>query len=246
MLIIPIGDINPRKTTPYVNYSLIGLNILAFLLFAFRSDYPAIVETYGLVPAHLQPFDFITAMFLHGSLWHLLGNMLYLWICGDNVEDRLGHFGYLALYLGAGIMAGLAHSVMVQHTAMSISPFSYTTDMISEAEIPCIGASGAIAGILGAYLVIFPKNKIKFFYLIWLFVFIFPGVFYLASFWAIGFWFIQQLLLTYIENVYKMPSGIAYWAHIGGFLIGLICAGVLIMTGLVQPGVRLSRYRRYK
>ncbi|GAI14337.1 unnamed protein product [marine sediment metagenome] len=222
MIILPIGDINPRKTVPYVNYTIIGLNIIIFFLFSFRSDYQQLVLNYGLVPARLEITDFIASMFLHGSVWHLLGNMLYLWICGDNVEDRLGHFGYIVLYVGAGIAAGLVHSMMVSAMA---------------SEIPCIGASGAIAGVLGAYVIIFPKSKIKFFYLFWLYIFIRMGVFHLVSMWAIGFWFVQQLFLTYLASAYQMPSSIAYWAHIGGFIIGAISIGLLRLSGIVRGGI---------
>lgn len=217
---LPIGDINPRRTIPYVNYILIGLNVVIFFLFYFRIDYDRTVLSYGLVPARLEAFDFITSIFLHGSFFHLLGNMLYLWICGDNVEDRLGHLGYSVLYVGSGVAAGLAHTLMT-----------------SSSMVPCIGASGAIAGVLGAYVVIFPKSRIKVFYMFWFYIFIRMGVFQLTSIWAIGFWFIQQLFLTWLANAYQMPSGIAYWAHIGGFVIGAICIGLLRLSGMVRGGV---------
>lgn len=170
------------------------------------------------MPLHPQTITFITSLFLHGGLLHLFGNMLFLWICGDNVEDRLGHLGFLLLYLASGIIASLTH---IQMTAMP--------------EVPSIGASGAISGILGAYVVLFPRSKIRFWYLFWFYLFFRMGTFTLASVWAIGFWFIEQLLLGYL-TLSSHAVGVAYWAHIGGFVFGLIIVGLLRLSGLVHGG----------
>lgn len=217
MIILPIGDVNSREKFPYVTYLLIVTNCVIFFIWGFGNDYEKIVLNYGLIPEQTQPFTFITSIFLHGSILHLFGNMLYLWICGDNVEDKLGHFSYLALYLFSGITAGLFH-----------------WQLNLGSDIPTIGASGAIAGVLGAYLILFPKSRIKFWYFFWIFIFIRTGVFYLATIWALGFWFIEQLLLVYFESANKLPSGVAYWAHIGGFTFGVLIALFLRFTGLVQ------------
>ncbi|MEK7449189.1 MAG: rhomboid family intramembrane serine protease [Planctomycetota bacterium] len=227
MLILPIGDINPRRTVPYVNYLLIAVNTAVFILLGFQENYDLIVSRYGLTPAQIKPLTFITSMFLHGSIFHLVGNMLFLWICGDNVEDRLGHLGFLLLYLTAGLVAGGAHILM-------ISP--------AEKMIPCIGASGAISGIMGAYLVLFPGSRIKFWYFFFFYFFIRTGTFMLTSFWAIGFWFAEQLLLTFISSAYQMPSGVAYWAHIGGFVFAFIIVLLIRSTGIVQGGLRKKHY----
>jgi len=220
MIILPIGDINPRTRVPFVNYTLLALNIGIFFILYFGQDYERVVRQFGLVPLHPQPITFITSLFLHGGILHLLGNMLFLWICGDNVEDRLGHFGFLLLYLASGIIAHLTH------IKMTTSP-----------EIPCIGASGAISGVLGAYVVLFPTSKIKFWYFFWLLFIPRAGTFTLASVWALGFWFIEQLLLGYLTSSYQ-SVGVAYWAHIGGFVFGLMIVGILRFTGLVRGGIK--------
>lgn len=187
-------------------------------MFYFSPDYEKIVQHFGLIPLHAQPLTFVTSIFLHGSIFHLLGNMLFLWICGDNVEDRLGHFGFLLFYLAAGIIASLTH---IKMTTMP--------------GIPCIGASGAISGVLGAYVVLFPKSKIKFWYLFWFYLIFRTGTFTLASVWALGFWFIEQLLLGYL-NLSVQSGGVAYWAHIGGFISGLLIVGLLRFSGVVRGG----------
>lgn len=218
MIIIPIGDINPRTRVPFVNYTILVLNIGIFFMLYFSSDYGETVQQFGLIPLHPQPVTFITSLFLHGGVLHLLGNMLFLWICGDNVEDRLGHIGYLLLYLAAGIIAAFTHIKM--------------TNM---PEIPCIGASGAISGVLGAYVVLFPTSKIKFWYLFWFYLIFRSGTFTLTSVWALGFWFGEQLLLGYL-TLSNNAVGVAYWAHIGGFGFGLIMVGLLRLTGLTRGG----------
>lgn len=203
MLIIPIGDINPRQRIPLINYAILIINIVVFILLAFKPNYRELVAQYGLIPQEHIWYTFITSTFLHADIFHLLGNMLFLWIVGDNVEDKFGHLMFLFVYLISGIVAGVAHTIMF--------PIS---------NIPCIGASGAVAGILGIYVVFFPFSRIKFWYFFWFWFFIRMGIFTLASIWAIGFWFLEQLLLAEIVKA----QGIAYWAHIGGFLLGVTIA----------------------
>lgn len=213
-MFLPIGDVNPTERTPYVNYGLIGINVAAFLLFGLAGgkQYAGFVMEYGLIPAHLEAPDFVTAMFLHADLFHLLGNMLFLWICGDNVEDRFGHLAYLGIYLGSGLAASIAHIAMA-----------------SGSDVPCIGASGAIAGVLGAYVVLFPQARIKFFY--WFGIF-WTGVTYIRSMWAIGFWFVEQFFMGSLDSLQSDDmTGVAYWAHVGGFVLG-----GLVTFGLAQMG----------
>lgn len=202
---LPIRDENPSRIFPFVNWAIIIACILIFLWTASRgqSGFEAIVEAYGLSPseilrgAALQTF--LTSIFLHGDLLHLLGNMLYLYIFGDNVEDMCGHLGYIAFYLLCGILASLAHIL---------------TNWGS--PIPAIGASGAISGVLGAYVILFPRVRIltaipfgPFFRIV-----------YVPAYLAIGLWFVYQFLLA----LFAAGSGIAYWAHVGGFISGLALA----------------------
>ncbi|MBI3098105.1 MAG: rhomboid family intramembrane serine protease [Planctomycetes bacterium] len=213
-MFLPIGDVNPTERTPYVNYAFIGINVAAFLMFgvAGGAHYAGFVREYGLVPARLQAPDFLTAMFLHADFLHLIGNMLFLWICGDNVEDRYGHLGYIGIYLGSGLAASIAHIAM--------SPGS---------DIPCIGASGAIAGVLGAYVVMFPHARIKFWY--W-FGLLWSGVTYIRAMWAIGFWFVEQFFMGSLASFEAGGmTGVAYWAHVGGFVLGAAAT-----FGLAQLG----------
>ena len=196
-MFLPIGDENPRERTPYVNYALLAANIAVFLLVQLPSPDGAI--RWAMRPASLEPITLFTSMFLHAGVLHLAGNMLFLWICGDNVEDRLGHVGYLFFYLGWGLAAAVAHL--------------YTT---AHPDIPTLGASGAISGVMAAYVVFFPRHRIKMF--IW-FMFYIDRIFIPAWAW-IGFWFAEQIFLSSAGQ----GDGVAYAAHIGGFLAGLAVA----------------------
>lgn len=196
-MFLPIGDENPRERTPYVNYALLAANVFVFLFVQLPSRDMAI--RWAMLPERLDPATLVTCLFLHANLLHLAGNMLFLWICGDNVEDRLGHLGYAIFYLGAGLAADFAHV--------------FTT---TRPDIPTLGASGAISGVLAAYVVFFPRHRIKM--LLWLWVYIDR---ILVPAWAwIGFWFAEQIFLS----SRGMGGGVAYAAHIGGFLAGLAVA----------------------
>jgi membrane associated rhomboid family serine protease len=200
-MFIPIGDENPRERTPYVNYVLLGANILAFLLFCFPEPTKPFLEIYAMKPAVLDPKTLLTSMFLHANLMHLLGNMVFLWIFGDNVEDRLGHVGYAFFYLACGLAADFAH---IATNAQS--------------EIPTLGASGAISGVVGAYAVFFPRHRIRM--LIWLGFF--ADIYRIRAIWWIGIWFLEQVFFSF-----QQLGGVAYGAHIGGFLAGVAVAGAL-------------------
>jgi len=209
---IPIRDINPTSTFPAVNIFLIAANVLVFL---YQLTLPAPIEQqfvvhYAMVPGSLHlgtpglPFwgflPVFTSMFLHGGFMHILGNMWFLWVFGDNIEDRLGHFRYLFFYLLCGVGAALAH---------------FLTDPRS--TIPVVGASGAISGVLGAYLVLFPTRKVV--TLIPLLLFFFTVQ--LPAVVILGYWFVIQFFNGFLSLRAHGP-GVAWWAHIGGFVLGVI------------------------
>ncbi|MCT4557589.1 MAG: rhomboid family intramembrane serine protease [Pelagimonas sp.] len=203
----PFRDHNPTGRIPYVTYGLIAVNVLIFLatwhlesnqraLFNFYADY-------ALVPMFLSDgygySGLVTSMFLHGGLMHLAGNMLFLYIYGDNMEDEMGHWGFALFYLMSGIGAGLIH---------------YITGPNS--NVPLIGASGAIAGVMGGYLLLFPKARID----IFLFLVIYFRIFTLPAWIVLMVWFGMQLFGG--ADTSANEGGVAYWAHIGGFAVGLV------------------------
>ncbi len=208
---LPITDTVQSRSFPFVNWMLIALNVLLFFILAKSSaSADAYVQIFGVVPARFlsQPdlfalFTLFSSMFLHGGWVHLVSNMLALYIFGDNVEDRMGSGRYLLFYLLCGLVAALVHIAFNQ-----------------DSLIPTIGASGAISGVLAAYLVLFPTARvitlIPLFFLPW-FVEI-PAVLYL------GFWFVSQLLngLLTVMTGAQAFGGVAWWAHVGGFVAGLV------------------------
>ena len=210
---IPLRDTIQSKNYPVVNTSIIAVNVFFFLIqLAQGRGFDQFIITYGLVPASYtvpeigrlfsfgeKAISLISFMFLHGSFWHLLGNMWSLYIFGDNIEDRLGHFRYLAFYLLCGLASGLFHVLLNLHS-----------------QIPTIGASGAIAGVMGAYLVSYPNSKI----LTLIPVFIIPFFIEIPAFIFLGFWFLLQFLSAAGSSAHG--GGIAWWAHIGGFAAGII------------------------
>ena len=199
---IPLRDENPFHITPFVNWLLIVAAIAAFVWQVSGSPdrFKNIVETYGFVPYLVSKngtyYMFLTSIFLHGGLLHLGGNMLYLYIFGDNLEDMCGHLGYFAFYVVCGVFASLLFMV----TAWGSSQ-------------PAIGASGAISGVLGGYILLFPRVRV------WTAIPIgfFVRVVHVPAYVMIGLWFVYQFLLALMEA----ETGVAYWAHIGGFLAGL-------------------------
>lgn len=203
-MIFPIGDINPNKRFPFVNTTFIILNILAFLMVIVSASAESTFEEVALKPDDPHPFAFLTSMFMHAGIWHLIGNMLYLYICGDNVEDKFGHIGYFFFYLAAGIAADALYLMTVPPEAKSI---------------PLVGASGAISGVLGAYLVFFPFHKIRF--LVWIFVF--ATTFTVPAIIAIGTWAVFQWIY-FSKPGAAGESNVAYSAHIGGFIFGVVIA----------------------
>jgi membrane associated rhomboid family serine protease len=216
---IPLRDDQPSFSTPFINYFLIGVNLLIYgWEFLVGAQSPralnAFVMQFGLVPRHeiamltghsssnpvavIVPF--FSSMFLHASFMHVAGNMLFLWIFGDNVEDFLGHFKYVVFYFISGIVAAL--------TQILLNPTS---------RLPTVGASGAIAGVLGAYFILYPRARV----LVW-----FPPIFlfHVPAWLMLGYWFLYQFFSGTVTVIAEtaQSGGIAFWAHVGGFAAGVI------------------------
>jgi membrane associated rhomboid family serine protease len=220
----PMGDDNSdRRITPFVNYAIIGVNVLVFLLLQQFGNNDAFTNAFALVPKEITSgvdlagvqvirdsvghtgqialystplpvyFNFLSSMFMHGDIMHIGGNMLFLWIFGDNIENLIGHFRYVVFYLVCGFAAAGGQILM-------------TPDSV----IPMIGASGAISGVLGGYLLMFPKRPVK--------ALLFNMLTTVPAFVAIGIWIIYQLVLGYFSGT---GGGVAYAAHVGGFIAGI-------------------------
>ncbi len=212
---IPLRDTIPSRTIPFVNYAIIAANALVFLfelsLGRYLDDF---VFQFGIVPirfveavqtTHIDAsviFPLFSSMFLHGGFWHLVGNMLFLYIFGDNVEDRFGHGRYLFFYVLSGLAAAF--------TQVFINPLS---------EVPMVGASGAIAGVLGAYVLLYPNAKV----VTLIPIFFFVQIAELPAFIFLGFWFLMQFFSGFMSlGVGADAGGVAWWAHIGGFACGAL------------------------
>jgi membrane associated rhomboid family serine protease len=200
---IPLRDVIPSRTTPWVTYLILALNVVVFVfeLSLSRDDLTRFFFAHGLIPAHFSWPAAVSSMFLHDGWLHIGGNMLSLWIFGDNVEDRMGHWRFLIFYVLVGLAAVLAQT--------AADPAS---------TLPLIGASGAIAGVMGAYFVTFPTSRI----LVLVFLLFFVDVVEIPALLYLGFWFLLQL----VEGVGRigmsgMTGGVAFWAHAGGFLAGI-------------------------
>jgi membrane associated rhomboid family serine protease len=233
---IPLRDDQPRFSTPYVTYFLIALNVLVFLFELLigaqgRGALNALVYEFGVVPSHvtaaLSPsgevsltaafVPILTSMFLHASWLHILGNMWVLWIFGDNIEDYVGHFLYLVFYLLCGFAASFTHILLNLGS-----------------NVPSVGASGAIAGVMGAYFVLFPRARV----LTLVFLVVFVTFWWLPAWIVLGYWFLIQFLsgaATAVAYSDTTSGGVAFWAHVGGFV-----AGILLIKILPQ---RQGRYR---
>ena len=204
----PLRDEYRVKKFPILVLSIIVINVSIFLIQIFNPDYDTFVFRYGFIPSRFSLTTLVTSMFLHSGISHIGFNMWYLWLFGDNIEDRWGRLPFLFFYLSAGIFSMLLYSTLVPEKA---------------AGVPVIGASGAISGILGAYAVLFPKNKITFKYFIWLFLFIVRfGEFHLYAAVWLGLWFVQQTFSTILVANELTASSVAFGAHFAGFLYGLV------------------------
>jgi membrane associated rhomboid family serine protease len=202
---IPLRDVIPSRTVPYLTVTIIILNALAWLyeLGLPREELPVFLQQYGVVPVVFSPPTLISSMFLHGSWSHVLGNMWYLWIFGDNVEDRLGHGRVLIFYLLCGIAAALGQIL--------IDPTS---------TLPTIGASGAIAGVMGAYFVLYPHSRV----LTLIPLIVFWEIVELPAIFLLGFWFLMQLFSAgaIAVTANSHAGGVAFMAHVAGFITGLV------------------------
>ena len=211
---IPIRDQIPTRSVPVVNYLLIAANIVVFILMWLAgTNQEALVYQFALIPsqvsAGLDTGDVVrvfTSMFMHGGLAHIAGNMLYLWIFGDNVEDAMGHGKYLLFYLFGGVVASLAHIL---------------TNPIS--QVPTVGASGAIAAVLGAYLILYPKSRVQTIIPLGFFM----RITLLPASVVLGLWFVLQLFSGFLSLGGPDVGGVAFWAHIGGFVAGVVLALLL-------------------
>lgn len=199
----PIRDHNPSTKTPFVTYLLIAVNVLVFVSYAPLFSNPPALEAFfdqwALIPGRIQPSDFLTSMFLHGGLVHLAGNMLFLWIFGDNLEEEMGHLRYLLFYLAGGIAAGLAQ--------VAAEPSS---------QVPMVGASGAIAAVMGGYLLLFPRARVDVLVILVIIFRIIP----LPAWLMLGLWFGLQVVSGTAASA--GVGGVAYWAHAGGFVAGMV------------------------
>jgi len=207
---IPLRDVIPSRTTPYITVTIIALNALAWLFEVSLDprDLNQFLTIYGVVPAAFSAPTLVTSMFLHGGWMHVIGNMWYLWIFGDNVEDRLGHGRFIVFYLLCGIVAALGQVFM--------DPTS---------TLPTIGASGAIAGVMGAYFVLYPQSRVLTL-IPWIIIW---EVVELPAFVLLGFWFLMQLFSAGSIAVTASShgsGGVAFAAHVAGFLVGM--AGVFV------------------
>jgi membrane associated rhomboid family serine protease len=198
----PVSDVIPSRTTPFVTVGLIILNAVVFLyeLQLSRPELQVFVQIFGVVPVDFSWASLITSMFIHEGWMHLLGNMLYLWIFGDNVEDQLGHFGFLIFYLAAGSAAALGQVVVS-----------------AGSTIPMIGASGAIAGVMGAYFVLYPHSRV----LTVVFLLFFMDMVEIPAIFFLGIWFIKELFSGVgTLGARALNGGVAFWAHVIGFAVG--------------------------
>ena len=229
---IPIRDTIPSKNYPVVNTTIIGINVILYLIeIAQGPNLDRFVYIYGLVPARYtvpqiasyftfgqQALSLLSFMFLHGGFWHILGNMWFLYIFGDNVEDRLGPFRYLVFYLLCGLVSGLSQIFFNLHS-----------------NTPTIGASGAIAGVMGAYLILHPRSKI----LTLIPIIIIPWFIEIPAFFFLGFWFFLQFINA--AGSHGNISGIAWWAHIGGFVFGMVCLKIFLALPETGASNKLRR-----
>jgi len=217
----PLRDEYKVKRFPVVVISIISINCFVYFLTGYSPYYREIILKYGFIPAKPSLLTAITSMFLHGGILHLGFNMWYLFLTGDNIEDRWGRLNFLIFYIVGGIFSVFLYSVLIPH--------QYD-------NIPLIGASGAIAAVLGAYTVLFPKALITFKYFFWLIIFIKFGEFKLyASFW-LALWFLQQAFYTFMTKKFLIASSVAFAAHFAGFLYGMI----------IGIGTKLFKEARYR
>jgi membrane associated rhomboid family serine protease len=218
----PLKDTQPSYSRPVVTITLIAINVMVFLFKASLGPYSrnALIEYYGLVPDQVRLSSILTSMFLHGGWLHVLGNMWFLWIFGDNIEDLLGHAKFLVFYLLCGIVAALGQVIANPNST-----------------VPMVGASGAIAGVMGAYLIKFPRARI-----LTLVFFLFITIIEIPAPLMLAYWFVIQLFSGFgsIARTHLSEGGTAFFAHIAGFVAGILLVKVLGASG--QYNRRRDRY----
>ncbi len=236
---LPIKDLNRPLRAPHVNRILLIVNIVIFAVYWFSANEiflshkiaETIVNDFVMVPQEIthgqRLYTLITSMFMHAGWLHLFGNMLFLFIFGDNVEDILGHGSYLVFYIFSGLAAAFTHILIILFAPM-ISALIGIPIAYGGLEDGVVGASGAISGVLGAYLVLYPKAKIL--TIVTYFILPVPAIIFL------GVWFILQWLYGFFD----ISGGVAYWAHIGGFVTGMILA---LTFGLKKKKTRAAHFR---
>ncbi len=206
-MFVPLKDENPTQKRPILTISLIAANVIIFVLTVVSGSFANFIKTYGMIPKDIVHgrnfYTILTSMFLHGSIPHILFNGWYLWIFGDNIEDHFGRPQFVLIYFGSGIAASLAH-VLFYPNSTSVT----------------VGASGAIAGIMGAYFIKYPRAKV----LTLFFIFLFFTIIKVPSFLFLGVWIFLQILTASITTVQGIEVTTAYWAHIGGFIVGVLLA----------------------
>jgi len=213
---LPLRDSIPTRRTPIVNYVLIAANILVFIIQWLQGpNLEQFVQTFALIPAQVTTgidlgdvSDVFTSMFMHAGLAHIGGNLLYLWIFGDNVEDAMGRGGYIIFYLFGGVFASLTHILTNQNSL-----------------IPTVGASGAIAAVLGAYMYLYPQSRVTTLLTLGYFI----RLTAVPAIVLLGFWFVLQFFQGVLSlGMSDMAGGVAWWAHIGGFVVGYVLARLLV------------------
>jgi membrane associated rhomboid family serine protease len=241
---LPLKDINKSSTTPHINRLILIANIVIFLIFWLSSQNIVLDQTLAksmwnpddntgeflMKPVEIiqgqRLFTLFTSMFMHAGWLHLIGNMLFLYVFGDNIEDAFGHVGYLVFYIVSGLAAAFAHiaGMLFAPTVSNLIGMPLDSDLTAGV----VGASGAISGVLGAYIVLYPKAKIV--------ALVFYLILPVPAFIFLGFWFIMQ----WFYGFFDISGGVAYWAHIGGFIAGMILA---LVFGLKRKKAREARLR---
>ncbi len=206
-MFFPLKDENPTRVTPFLTIGLVVANVGIFIATYFSGSFVDIINTFGMTPKDISHgenlYTIFTSMFLHGGFMHILFNALFLWIFGDNIEDYFGRTKFLTIYFGAGISASLAHVLF-----------------FPSSTVVTIGASGAIAGIMGAYFIEYPRANV----LTFLFIFLFFTIVKVPSFVFLGIWILIQFITASFTTVAGAEVSVAYWAHIGGFVAGAVLA----------------------
>ncbi len=216
---LPYFDENPKQRIPYFTFFLVAVNIVLFFILNFRPDFENIILRFGFIPGQFSLLTMFTSIFLHASFFHLIGNMWFLWLFGDNIEDKIGTGLFILFYLLGGVFASLGHILLSSPTL---------------AEIPCIGASGAISAVMGAYFMLFPKAKVRTIF----FLYFMAIKVKISAYTFLGIWFLLQVLYGTITSSFLGGSNVAYGAHVGGFLFGIL-GGALIKSLLFKSDTLL-------